>query len=385
MQKIKFPEYFFLVVIIMSGCSGNQKNPFNPDQSIGGDTMQLDYAKKFRIINHDDYKHLQVFTPWPGSTDTFNYILTRDMVVAEKYKTSENTTVITLPLTHIVCFSTTHLPFLELLNEIDKITGFPTTDYITSRKVRERVDRGFIKDLGPANEINFETLLALNPDVIFAFSMGNEQSMLDKIRLSGLKIVLNADYLERHPLGRAEWIRFFGCFFGKTKEADSIFTYIKNSYHDTRKLTENAEIIPTVFTGIVYGDTWFMPGGNHYGSIFFQDAGSDYLWSDNPSREILHLSFESVYQKAGDADFWVGTASYNSLDEIAGADARYTKFKAFKTGKVYNYTAKLGPEGGNAYFEMGYARPDIILKDLVKIFHPEIVPDHRFYFYKKLY
>jgi iron complex transport system substrate-binding protein len=148
---------------------------------------------------------------------------------------------------------------------------------------------------------------------------------------------------------------------------------------------DNIDKRPGIFTGVVYGDTWFMPGGQHYGTRFFNDAGGKYIWSDNESENILQLSFESVYEKAAYADFWIGTATYNSLEEIEHADSRYTDFKAFKTGNIYNYSARVNDKGGNAYFELGYARPDIILKDLAKIFHPDEMNDHQFYFYKKLY
>jgi iron complex transport system substrate-binding protein len=142
---------------------------------------------------------------------------------------------------------------------------------------------------------------------------------------------------------------------------------------------------PSVFTGVVYGDTWFMPGGNHYGARFFKDAGADYMWSNNKSNGILQLSFESVYDRARNADYWLGTATYDTFDDIINADARYAEFKAYSDRNIYNYTARVGPNGGNAYFESGYARPDIILKDLAKIFHPDQLGSHQFYYFKKLY
>jgi iron complex transport system substrate-binding protein len=323
--------------------------------------------------------------PWPGSQDTLTYLITSDQDVIDKYQKDPGVILVKLPIQKVVCFSTTHLPFLELIREEQKLCGFPTTDYIYSEKIRNMVADGLIKDLGPDNEINFESLLSLDPDLIFAFSMGNEMAMNRKIQLSGIPLVLNADYLENHPLGRAEWIKFIAAFFDKDHEADSIFRSIENTYLQTKIKMERLNNRPTVFTGVVYGDTWFMPGGEHYGSQFYNDAGGAYVWSDNTAEDILQLSFESVYQKAGKADYWIGTATYSSLKEIEQADIRYCEFDAFKKGHVYNYSAKMNPYGGNAYFELGYARPDIILRDLAKILHPEEMKDHQFYFYKKLY
>jgi iron complex transport system substrate-binding protein len=375
------------ILLLISGCSEDKKGAHI---QTGGDVpiqaiTEIKYAKRFNITYFNSYKKISVNEPWPGSPDTLVYIIIGDESIIEAQKENDAIELIQQPIEKIVCFSTTHLPYLEMIEEESRLTGFPTIDYIYSEKFLDMAKAGRIKDLGPSNDINFESLLELNPDLVFAFSMGNELSMIRKIQLSGIPVVLNADYLEDHPLGRAEWIKFIAAFFNKDQEADSIFNEIEKSYLKTKVRMDNIDKRPGIFTGVVYGDTWFMPGGQHYGTRFFNDAGGKYIWSDNESENILQLSFESVYEKAAYADFWIGTATYNSLEEIEHADSRYTDFKAFKTGNIYNYSARVNDKGGNAYFELGYARPDIILKDLAKIFHPDEMNDHQFYFYKKLY
>jgi len=376
-----------LILLMIISCSEHKKERQN---KVGeGIRVQaptkVKYAKRFNITYFDSYKKIEVNEPWPGSPDTLVYIITKDKSIMDLFEGDAKIGLIRQPIENVVCFSTTHLPFLELINEESRLCGFPTIDYIYSEKIQDMARKGKIKDLGPSNEINFESLLELNPDLVFAFTMGNELSMIRKIELSGIPMVLNADYLEDHPLGRAEWIKFIATFFDKDLEADSIFNEIEKAYLATKTAMDNIEKRPQIFTGVVYGDTWFMPGGKHYGTRFFNDAGGNYIWSDNNSGNILQLSFESVYEKAGNADFWIGTATYNSLKEIEQADIRYKDFKAFKTGNIYNYSARVSEKGGNAYFELGYARPDIILKDLAKIFHPDEMKGHQFYFYKKLY
>ncbi len=350
-----------------------------------GKQINIEYASRFQLSTYDALKELKVISPWPGSADTFNYRLYKQNSQKPKSPEGQKDIEIHLPVESIVCFSTTHLPYLEMLDEHEKLTGFPTTRYISSALFRERAQNGQIKDLGPSNDINFEELLALDPDLVIAFSMNSDLSMINKIQLSGIPVILNADYLEKHPLGRAEWLKFMAALFDKESQADSIFSKIQSHYTATRQKLSNVTIRPSVYTGVVYGDSWFMPGGRHYGSIFFRDAGANYLWAGNQSEETLQLSFESVFEKAQNADYWIGVATYHSLKEIEQADERYTYFKAYRVGNVYNYTAKLRDEGGNAYFEEGYARPDIILNDLAKIFHPELMSDHQFYFYEKLY
>jgi len=386
---MKSYHFIFLISILLLffSCVNDRrtKDQSLDDQQVISPAMTIEYAKRFDVSYYKSYKKIKINAPWPGSHDTLTYIITRDQNIISKYQDDDNTTVIEQPINKVVCFSTTHLPFLELIKKEGLLCGFPTTNYIYSEKIQDMVKKGQIKDLGPSNEINLESLISLNPDLVFAFSMGNELSMIRKIELSGIPLVLNADYLETHPLGRAEWIKFMAAFFDKDHEADSIFKQIEKAYLETKTKMANLDDQPTIFTGVVYGDTWFMPGGKHYGTVFFNDAGGDYIWSDNNSESILQLSFESVYEKAGNADFWVGTATYNSLIEIEQADIRYRGFYAYKKGNIYNYSARVSEAGGNAYFELGYARPDIILNDLAKILHPEEMQEHQFYFYKKLY
>jgi iron complex transport system substrate-binding protein len=197
-------------------------------------------------------------------------------------------------------------------------------------------------------------------------------------------VVLNAEYLEKHPLGRAEWIKFMALFFNKEAQADSIFRVIEKEYLDTKALADSVAKRPSVLSGIVYGDAWFLPGGQNYAARLLKDAGCHYLWASDSSNGFLELSFESVYQTAHDADVWIGVGSFSTLNEIRNADRRYANFKPFKTGKVYTSNARQGAKGGSEFLELGYLRPDIILKDLVRIAHPQLLQEHDLYFHKKL-
>ena len=228
-------------------------------------------------------------------------------------------------------------------------------------------------------------LMELSPDVVMDFGYGNEYDKYKSIQKVGIPVIMNADYMEETPLGRAEWIKFAGLFFDKEKEADSIFNVIKNKYASLKKLAENGVTKPTVYSGTMYGDVWYMPGGKNSGAIFVNDAGGNYLWKKDSIKGSLQLGFESVYDHAQQADFWIGMGSFNSLEEIKNTDEHYTSFDAFKKGNVYNYNAVMGENGGNAFLELGYLRPDIVLADMIKILHPSLLPQHKLYFYKKLY
>jgi iron complex transport system substrate-binding protein len=250
--------------------------------------------------------------------------------------------------------------------------------------MRKRVNEGNITDLGIDKGMNIELLYSLHPDLVMGYTMSNDLGQLKKIRELGIPVVINAEYLEKHPLGRAEWIKFVALFYNKEREADSIFNKIEEDYQSTLALAKQATKKPTVLSGIVYGDAWFMPAGKNYAAQLFSDAGMDYLWKETESNGFLELSFESVFTHAKDADLWVGVGSFNSLKEIQNTEARYGLFKPFSQKKVYSYNARMGEKGGNEFLELGYLRPDLILKDLVKIAHPELLPEHEFFFHKKL-
>ncbi|MFZ6008985.1 MAG: ABC transporter substrate-binding protein, partial [Bacteroidota bacterium] len=241
-----------------------------------------------------------------------------------------------------------------------------------------------VHELGIDKGLNLERLAVLKPDMVMGYTMSSDFGQFKKVEELHVPVVINAEYLERHPLGRAEWIKFMALFFNRQKEADSVFQAIEKNYLDTRSLTENVNKKPSILSGIVYGDTWFLPGGQNYAAKLLKDAGCQYLWEADSSHGFLELSFESVYEKANNADLWIGVGTYKTTDEIKAADHRYERFKPFKERQIYTYDARQGAKGGSEFLELGYLRPDIILKDLVKIGHPELLPDYTLYFHRKL-
>ncbi|WP_017730532.1 ABC transporter substrate-binding protein [Nafulsella turpanensis] len=354
--------------------------------SLAADTTfhqtNIRYAKQFKVAYADGYKIVEVLQPFPGAEKSQRYLLLPHGM--EKPEGIEADAVVRIPVDDMVMFSTTHIPSLDLLGASEVLTGFPTTDHISSEKMRERIEAGEVQDLGASNGLNIEKLMALSPDVVMAYGMGPQDKSLRSLQRTDIPVVLNADFLEQSPLGRAEWLKFTALFLNKEEEADSVFNRIVQRYDSLRALAATAEVQPEIFTGLVYNGTWFMPGGDSWAARFFEDAGGDFLWSDTEESGSLQLSFESVFNKAHDADFWIGTANYESLEGLKKADSRYSHFDAWQEGNVYTYTARTGAKGGNEYMELGYSRPDIVLADLIKILHPDLLPDYELYFYEKL-
>jgi len=376
-----FSSFFSLLLagFILFSC---QSNSSKKDSEEGAKDNYVRYATKFKVQFKEGYKIVEVPLPWKDATAGKQYLLLEDGV--EKPAGYDNATVVRIPLKTIACTSTSHIPALEMIGEQDKITGFAQTDFVCSEAVRKRIDNGEIKELGSQNGLNIENLIQLNPEVLMAFSMGNENGTLKQAENSGIPVVINADYLEESPLARAEWIKFMALFFNKEKEADSVFMAIETEYLRLQSLASKIEVKPTVYCGIVYGDIWYTPGGKSWASIFLADAGADYVWKDTDTKGSLELSFEAVYEKAAKADLWIGVANFNSLEEIKLSDERYTYFEAYKKTNVYTYSGRLGAKGGNDYLETGYLRPDLVLSDLIKVIHPELLTDYQLYFYKQL-
>lgn len=379
MHSIKIVATVFSGIVLLA-CGEQRASEKKTDSTLS--SVNLKYAEGFKISLLGNAKLVEVLYPFQGATSGYRYLLVPKGTLAPAHQSG--TKVIYTPLESIVCTSTTHIPLLDYLNETDKLVGFPTTDYISSEKMRKRIDEGEITDLGIDKGLNLERLAMLKPDVVMGYTMSSDYGQFKKIEGLGIPVIINAEYLEKDPLGRAEWIKFMAAFFNKEDVADSVFQMIEKNYLETKALASGAQGKPSVLSGIVYGDAWFLPGGQNYAAKLFKDAGCRYLWEDNQSNGFLELSFESVYEKAHNADLWIGTGAYRSLPEIKAGDYRYTRFKPFQQQKVYHYDARQGAKGGNEFLELGYLRPDLILMDLVKIAHPELHPDHNLFFHRRL-
>jgi iron complex transport system substrate-binding protein len=371
-----------LIVIAFLGACNGAKEPQQAE--LGKDTVaiQLKYAQGFKISKIGNAKLVEVTYPYQGATDGYRYLLVQKGEEVPIH--DQKTKVISIPIESIVCTSTTHIPLLDYLNETNKLVGFPTTDYISSEKMRQRVDDGKVEELGVDKGLNLEKLAMLKPSMVMGYTMTGDYGQYKKMEELGVAVVMNAEYLEKHPLGRAEWIKYMALFFNKESEADSVFNEIEKNYNATLDKVQLIEHRPTVLSGIVYGDAWFLPGGQNYASKVLKDAGCEYLWATDPSNGYLELSFESVFEKARNADLWIGVATMKTLQELKNADHRYAKFKPFQQQQVYTYDARKGAKGGSEFMELGYLRPDLILKDLVKIAHPQVLPEHELFFHKKL-
>lgn len=358
----------------------------NQDKEVGNSLkkISLTYAKGFEILKGDGYWEIEVSQPWTGATQSFRYlILEKNSAKPE----GDFDAIVQLPVNKIILTSTTQVPHLDLLNETEKLIGFPNTDLISSPKTRELINEKKVKELGAGPATNPEMVIDQAPDWIMVSTLGEDIRYLDLLKTAGVPALINGEYVEQHPLGRAEWIKFTGILLGKYEEAKKVFDKVESSYLEAKKLINRREktSFPTVLSGVLYQDIWYAPGSESWGAKILENAGGNYIFEDQKGTGSVQLSYEYVLDRGLEADFWIGSADFSNIQKMGESEPRYRAFEAWKNGKVYSYTLKQGATGGLEYFELGYMRPDLILKDLIKILHPELLPDYELYFYQQLH
>lgn len=411
-SAITFKLMTFLTVLLWTSCQvqqeppdaniylpvvQNQEDQELPDTEVflpviqGNDLFPnkatVKYAQGFTIEYFDTYKRLTVTQPWSGANESFSYILVPEGGSAPDE--TNGSLVVQTPIKSIVTMSTTYFPFLEDLNQLDTLVGVDDVTYVYNEKVRSKAANGELTIVGGGaggGTVNLELLIELDPDLIMTSASGvPELDAHPKLIEADLPVVLNGDYLENSPLGRAEWSKFIAAFFDQEALAEEQFDQLVARYQDLVHLAASVSYHPTVFTNTDFQGSWYVPAGESYAAILLKDAGADYLWADQPGTGAVPLAFEAVLEQANAADFWLNVGFASDLTSLLEMEERYENFSAFTTGQVYNYNKRVTDTGGMDYFESGVANPDLILADLVAIFHPELMPSHEFYYYTQLH
>ncbi len=354
--------------------------------SIPAENASITHAQGFTISKSSQgITTIKITSPWPNAEAVFTYaLIPKEKLAFITLNRDEYDAIIATPIEKIVVTSTTHIPALEALGVENTLVGFPNTEYISSEKTRNRIAHNHIQELGNNEAINAEMVIALQPDLVVGFSIDNRNKAYNTIQKSNVPVVYNGDWTEETPLGKAEWIKFLAPFYNLEEKADSIFRSIETNYVQSKQLALEAKTKPTVLSGALYKDVWYLPGGKSWASNFISDANANYLWKDSEETGSLSLSLESVLDNAKDADYWISPSQFTSYAQLEEGNRHYTQFKAFKERKIYTFANSKGTTGGLLYYEMAPNRPDLVLKDLIHIFHPELLPEYQPFFFKPL-
>lgn len=348
------------------------------DGGVKGDSLDMRYSSLLSIVECDGYTIADVANPWSGGLMHRYILVDRDSVVLPHIPQG---TLLRTPLDSMLVFSTVHARLIQDLGRCDAISGVCEPQYMTQSFIKEGLENGSIVDCGSSLNINVERVVQLSPQAVWVLPYENGgYGNLEKLPFPLIECV---EYMENSPLGGAEWMRFYGRLLGCAARADSLFDVVCNNYEALRdSVADIVTVRPTLMCELKSSSAWYMPGGNSTMGLLYKDAGADYLFGDNDNCGSLPLSFESVLARAADADVWLvkyGATEDKSYASLKAEFGGYAHFRPFKERNIYGCNVSSKP-----FYEDTPFRPDVLLRELVAIFHSHIVPDTKLHYYEKM-
>ena len=343
---------------------------------------EVEYAKGFSIQHYNGVTKLALYRAFIGdnSTSVF-YLIPRNLPIPDSLSGQK---IIRTPVDKIVVTATSHIPMLEAIHAENSLVGFPQTSYISSPKTVHRIENGSVTELGNEQAMNVELLLRLQPDAVVGFAVDHPSKMYEGIERMGIPVLMNADWLEETPLGRAEWIKFFGALYNKSEEADSLFQTIAQNYLSLKEKAQKSASQPSVLSGSMFQNVWYTPAGESFLAQMLEDAHARYLWADTEGNGSLSLSFESVLLKAKSADYWIAPGDFLHPSDFTDLQPLYGQFEALAKGNTYTYAHLKNKNGGFLYLEVAPLHPDWVLEDFTQILHPELSESKPLHFFKRV-
>jgi len=379
-----------LIVLASGGCVDNNRKQsvsFSKEkvQNLSASKSIVRYAKGFRIENYKNYKLIQLLNPWKKGEISYQYIILKTKGKLD-FVAPENCFVFNKPVRKIAILSLTHVEPLSMLKYLDFVGLVANGEIINNSYMRKRLKEGKVIDLhktGMARP-DAESVLSYEPDLVFTTGFESLSAEDKKMLQARLPLAFVCEWMEASPLARAEWIKFFAAFIDQDHQAERLFDELEKSYQQACKLVSKSKNRPSVMFNSNWKGMWYTPGGDSYVAKLVKDAGANYYWEKEKKTGSLPLSFEVILDKQQGADFWLNPGMAKTMKELEKSDERYILFKSFKENKVFSNTKRLGSGGGNDWWESGIMHPDIILKDMIQIFHPDIMSDHEMYYFRKL-
>ena len=342
---------------------------------------QITHATNFAISYHDSYQVLTVPQPTQGGAAESYVLVKCGAPTPELTGDLAGAQVITTPVSSLYSASTTHLPFLVELDQLDTLTGVGTKGFISEKQVQDRVAEPGVVEFSAAGTVDAEAVIAGKPDVLV--TAGTDDPGYAVVQAAGIPVLANADWLEDDPLGRAEYLKYFAALTGTEQQAAAAFDTVERSYQELAASVQDADPVAVV-PGQPFQGTWYIPGGKSYTTRLIQDAGGTTAWADDSTSGSIPTDLETVLAKAGTAPAWLASTTWTTSAQALAEEPRLAEFAAMKAGNVWNAAKDVTADGGNNFYELGVARPDLVLGDLVAILHPDQAPNHDFSFYLRL-
>lgn len=374
MIKRSISAFILASLLLLASCVSNKKTSL---EAFNQDIYTPEYASGFKILGAENVQStlIQVFNPWQGAKDVeMSYFISRN---GEQAPAGFTGPTIPAGAKQIVCMSSSYIAMLDALGQVDRIVAVSGIDYVSNPYIIAHKDS--IKDMGP--EMNYELLLGLKPDVVLLYGIGDAQTAVtDKLKELSIPYMYVGEYLEESPLGKAEWMVALSELTDSREKGIEIFSEIPKRYQTLKDLTASVEQRPTVMFNTPWNDSWIMPSTKSYMAQLVNDAGADYIYKENTSNSSAPIGLETAYGLIQKADYWINVGMASTLDELKAVNPKFTDAKSVREKTAYNNNLRLTATGGNDYWESAVVRPDIVLRDLIHIFHPELVSDSLYYY-----
>ena len=363
-----------LCLLFLASCVYNKKTSL---EAFKQDVYTPEYATGFKILGAKNAQStlIQVSNPWQGAKNvTMSYFISRN---GELPPTGFTGPTIPAGAQHIVCMSSSYIAMLDALGQVDRIVAVSGINYIANPYILAHKDS--IKDMGP--EINYELLLGLKPDVVLLYGIGDAQTAVtDKLKELAIPYMYVGEYLEESPLGKAEWLVALSELTDSRDKGIDVFREIPKRYQALKDLTASVEQRPTVMFNTPWNDSWVMPSTQSYMAQLVTDAGADYIYKENTSNSSAPIGLETAYGLIQKADYWINVGTASTLAELKNMNPKLADAKSVRDKTVYNNNLRITATGGNDYWESAVVRPNVVLRDLIHIFHPELVSDSTYYY-----
>lgn len=379
MRNIYSLWFIPVLVAVLVSCAGEKSAK---TEDFNKTLYKPQYATGFEIKGAEGRSStlLTVSNPWQGadSVKTQLFIARGGEKAPEGFKGQ----VLNGDGRRIVAMSSTHVALLDAVGAADKVVGVSGLDFIFNPVVQARRDS--VGEVGFDGNLNYEVLLGLDPDIVLLYGVNGASKMEGKLKELGIPFMYVGDYLEESPLGKAEWMVPIAEILGMRGEGEKVFADIPVRYNALKeKAAAATSPVPSVMLNTPYNDAWLMPSTKNYSVRLINDAGGNYIYKKNSGNSSVPVDMEEVYMLASNADVWLNTGQATSLADVKRMCPKFTDIKCFRDGKVYNNNRRLTPAGGNDYYESAISRPDLVLRDLIKIFHPELISED-FVYYRNL-
>ncbi|MFP4408515.1 MAG: ABC transporter substrate-binding protein [Spirochaetaceae bacterium] len=369
------PLLFFILLLLSTGAPAN------------AETESIRYAASLTLSRQGDRTVVTISNAWDGAPPLRYLLLKRGSEEDLTEERREYDGVIEVPLRRIASLATPAIAHLADLESLDRIVAVDDADYVYNSRIRRRIREGDIPEVGSGSSLNVERLLLTEPELVILSALGPDDPTVRRLESVGISVLPLADWREQSPLGRAEWVKLFGELLEKEAEADSIFEPRASRYLELEAMvsSDSSGSDPKVLTNAPWQGSWPVPAGRSYVARLIDAAGGEYLWAEREGTGSVFLDFESVLARGAEADVWINlNQGWKRRADALETDPRLAAFAPFRNNRMYHHNRRLRPSGANDFWESGATRPDLVLADLIRILHPELLPNHDMIYYNRL-